>query len=93
MTRRQLAYLCFCLFAGFLLVGLANVGYTNYVDQQRTRAERASAASRAEQGEQTRLIVCRIAQRQAEALKDVQSPAGLDARQGWLDLAAQFHCT
>lgn len=93
MTRRQLAYLCVCLFGGFLLVGLANVGYTNYVDQQRTRAERAAAASRAEQNEQTRLIVCRIAQRQAEAFKDAQSPAGQDARQGWLDLAVQFHCT
>jgi hypothetical protein len=93
MSRRQLVYLCICLFGGFLLVGLANVGYTNYVDQQRTKSERAAAVSRAEQGEQTRLIVCRIALRQADAFKDAQSSAGQEARQGWLDLAAQFHCT
>jgi predicted negative regulator of RcsB-dependent stress response len=92
MTRKQLSYLCLTLFVGFLLVGLGNVGYTQHVDHQRTKAERAAAAARAAQSEQMRQIVCRVAQRQAEAFRDATSPVGQDARQGWLDLAAQMNC-
>ena len=91
-SRRQWAYLTLINFLSVLAIGVGGYAYTNYVNDQRIRDERRASAARAVQAEQTRLIVCQIALGQADAFRESTSPTGIQARDGWLALAREFHC-
>lgn len=92
MSRVRLAYLALALFGAFLLVGVGNVGYTNYVDQRRVEGEREAAAARALQSEQTRQLVCNLALSQIEVFSGSTTPVGMKALASWSALAGSFNC-
>jgi hypothetical protein len=93
MTERQRwTSLVLSLVLGLGGAVYTNVLYTDRVDRRRAEAEQRAAQERAAQSEQNRQVICRIALGQADAFSDATSKIGKDARQAWLDLAAQLRC-
>lgn len=93
-ARRRLAYLALTLTLMFILQSLAGYGYTGYVDSQRQKAEAAAAAQRAEAAEQTRQIVCALANGYLRAFQENPPPTrtGQDVQRTWDALAKRLQC-
>lgn len=94
MTRQQLTYLCLTLFVGFLVNIGGTLGYVQHVEHERMKAERAAQAERERQGEQTRRIICDLANGYLKVYVDnpPATPSAVGVRQTWQAMADRFLC-
>lgn len=94
MTKRQLSYLCVTLFGGFLINIMATLGYVNYTEQQRVRAEHAAQLERERQAEGTRRIICDLANGYLKVYDDnpPATPAATGVQQTWQAMSTRFAC-
>lgn len=93
--RKALLYLCVCLVGAFTAQTVAVLGYVDHVNRERDRTAQRAAAERAAAGEQTRLIVCKLANGYARAFTEnppEPGSSGATVRDTWAALALQFAC-
>lgn len=89
----KVVYALIVVFVTSIGLAVANVAYTNYVDQRRVNGERAAATARAAQSEQARLAFCTTARVQAEVFQASTTKVGQDAYAAWVELGRLFRCT
>lgn len=94
MSRRQLAYTCGALAAGYVVMFLAVLGYVDHVERERRRAEAISQAQQQRQQEQTRHVICDLANGYLKIYVDNPpvTPAQVGVQATWAAMAAQFSC-
>lgn len=95
MTRRNLLYLALTLTIMFVLQSAAGYGYTDYVNRQRQRADRAAEVQRQQQAEQTRQIVCDLANGYLRSFRENPPPTqtGQDVQRTWDALSKRLQCS
>jgi hypothetical protein len=84
---RRLIYALVVVFVTSVALAVANVAYTNHVNEARER-------DRARQGEQARAAVCALINANVDVYAETppQTAAGVNLLESWRTLKAQFGC-
>jgi hypothetical protein len=93
-VTRRLVYALVAVFVTTVGLAVANVEYTNHVDERRAASDRANAAAGHQSAVQTLQAVCALVEAQIAAYQETppKTAAGQNSARAWLDLERQFGC-
>lgn len=92
--RAKVVYALVAVFVTSIALAVANVAYTNYVDQRRADSARTGVEAQRRAAEQTKAGVCALVDANVQVYQETppQTAAGKNLAAAWETLKVQFGC-